>query len=79
MVKSAVFIGGTVFGFALASAMTEQQRRAVRERAANLGRGERVQRLAGTGKTVAGAVADSALDVAEGTADKVADAVTITH
>lgn len=65
---------GTLIGFALGSAMTEQQRTALRERTQPIIR-KQSRRVADAVSRQADEIADSATDRVVGTVDKAGDAV----
>lgn len=73
MIKSLMFLGGAAAGFAIASSMTDEQRRTVRQKATRVTKGEHSQRLANAVVTTKDSVADAAVTAVETAADKVAD------
>jgi gas vesicle protein len=73
MIKSLMFLGGAAAGFAIASSMTDEQRRTVRQKATRVTKGEHSQRLADAIVTTKDSVADAAVTAVETAADKVAD------
>jgi len=79
MIKSLMFIGGVVAGFAVASGMTDEQRRNVRTKAQSVTKGERSQRLASVVTNTTESVADAAVAKVETAADKVVSKVDPSH
>ncbi len=73
MIKSLMFLGGAAAGFALASSMTDEQRRTVRQKVSGVTKGEHSQRLADAIVTTKDSVADAAVTAVETAADKVSD------
>ena len=73
MIKSLMFLGGAAAGFALASSMTDEQRRTVRQKVSGVTKGEHSQRLANAVVTTKDSVADAAVTAVETAADKVSD------
>src|SRR5882672_10852980 len=74
MMKLLIFAGGVATGFALCSAMSEEQRNDVRERARAATQGPRGRRLQSAARDATGSVADVAVSAVEQAADKVSSA-----
>jgi len=79
MIKSLMFLGGVAAGLAVASGMTDEQRRNVRTKAERLTKGERSQRLASVVTNTTETVADAAVAKVETAADKVVSKVDPSH
>jgi hypothetical protein len=75
MVKTAIFVGGVVSGFALCAAMSDEQRRRIVSRVQGVSASAPAQRLGAAAHTAADAIVDTGVSKAENAADAVASAV----